>query len=177
MTEKNRVTARELMHTDVQTLAPSDTIETAQALFEEARISGAPVVANGRLVGVLSLADIASPEHQREGRLRTQGDYELAEPVGEERTDELDPEDVLYRKEDYSPEVLGRELVGDWMSGGVVTVPPAATLEHVCQVMAERSIHRVFVADGERLLGVISSLDVVRHVAGEGGGKPRPRGK
>ncbi|HEX6882845.1 MAG TPA: CBS domain-containing protein [Planctomycetota bacterium] len=168
MTTTNRVTARDLMRTDVQTLSPSDTIETAQGLFEEARISGAPVVASGRLVGVLSLADIASPEHQREGRLRTQGDYELAEPVGEERVDELDPEEVVFRKEDYSPEVLGRELVGDWMSTGVVTVAPTATLERVCQTMAERSIHRVFVTEGERLLGVISSLDVVRHVAGLG---------
>jgi len=166
MTTAIRVTARELMRTDVQTLSPSDTIETAQALFEEARISGAPVVANGRLVGVLSLADIASPEHQREGHLRTQGDYELAEPVGDERVDELDPEEIVFRKEDYSPEVLGRELVGDWMSSGVVTVAPGAALERVCQTMAERSIHRVFVAEGERLLGVISSLDVVRHVAG-----------
>ena len=166
MTEIANVTARNLMRTDVQTLSPSDTIETALALFEESRISGAPVVADGRLVGVLTLSDVASPEHQRDGRLRTRGDYELSEPVGEELTDEVDPEEVVFRKEDYSPEVLGRELVGDWMSSGVVSVPPSAPLQRVCEVMAQKSIHRVFVTEGERLLGVISSLDVVRHVAG-----------
>jgi CBS domain-containing protein len=159
------VTAQDLMKKDVETLAPSDTIETAMALFEEARISGAPVLANGRLVGVLTLADIASPEHQREGRVRSARDYDLAEPVGEERVDELDPEEVLYRKEDYSPEVLGRDLVGDWMSSGVVSVAPRASLEEVCRAMVEHSIHRVFVSESGRLLGVISSFDVVRQVA------------
>jgi len=157
--------AKDLMRTDVETLSTEDTIESALALFEEARISGAPVLANGRLLGVLTLADITRLEHRRQGRMATERDYELAEPVGEELTDELDPEEVLYRKEDYSPEILGRELVGDWMSPGVVVVPPDASLETVCRTMSDRQIHRVFVTRHDQLAGVISSLDIVRFLA------------
>jgi len=175
MNESKRVHAKDLMRVDVAVLSTDDTIESALALFEEARISGAPVVSNGRLVGVLTLADITLPEHQRDGHLATERDYELAEPPGEERTDEVDPEDVVYRKEDYSPEILGRELVGDWMSEGVVAVPPDASLEKVCQTMEEKQIHRVFVTEREKLLGVISSLDVVRLVARGGLGTRKAR--
>jgi CBS domain-containing protein len=156
------------MRTDVATLSSDDTIEAALTLFEESGISGAPVLANGRLVGMLTLADVSRPEHLRGGRLETRGEREYSEPVGEESLDELDPEEVVYLKEDYSPEVLGRELVGDWMTTGVVSVAPEASLAEVCRMMVEKHIHRVCVTEGGRLLGLISSFDVVRHVARAG---------
>jgi CBS domain-containing protein len=160
------------MRREVATLSPEDRVETALALFEDSRISGAPVVANGMLVGMLTLADVSRPEHMKGGGIETQREYALAEPTGEELTDEVDPDEVFYLKEDYSPEVLGRELVGDWMSSGVVVVPPDASLERVCQVMLEKQIHRVCVTEGEKLLGLITSFDIVRQVAR--GGRPRP---
>ena len=160
------ILARDVMQSDVATLSAADTIETALSLFEEARISGAPVLSNGRLVGMLSLADISRPEHLRDGRIETERDYVLSEPVGEERTDELDPEEAFYLKEDYSPALLGRELVGTWMSSGVVCVSPETPLTRVCEVMLDRQVHRVCVTRGEKLLGLISTFDVVRHVAG-----------
>jgi CBS domain-containing protein len=166
MQARKNVRAKDLMRGDVATLSADDSIETALALFEEARIGGAPVVANGRLVGMLTLADVSRPEHLNGGRIRTERDYELSEPSGEERLDELDPDEVFYVKEDYSPEVLGRERVADWMTSGVVSVPAEATLEEVCRVMVERQIHRVCVTEGDKLVGLVSSFDVVRHVAG-----------
>lgn len=162
------------MRTDVATLASDDTIETALALFSESAISGAPVVANERLVGVLTLADVSRPEHMKGGALETRGEYQLSEPVGEELADEVEPEETFFSKDDYSPEVLGRQLVGDWMSSGVVTVPPDASLEQVCRRMVEHRIHRVFVTEREKLVGVISSFDVVRHVARGAGRTRRP---
>ncbi len=176
MTDTTRVRARDLMHREVVTLSPADTIETALGLFEESGISGAPVVADERLLGVLTLADISRTEHLKGDRIETRREYELSEPVGEERTDELDPEEVLFAKEDYSPQVLGRELVGDWMTTGVVAVRPGASLEEVCKVMVNRQIHRVFVTEEKKLLGVISSFDVVRHVA-RGGLARSPRAR
>lgn len=165
--------ARDLMRTDLSMLAPDDTIESALALFEEARIGGAPVVDQGRLVGVLTLADVSRTEHLSGDRIQTQRATELSEPVGEELTDELDPEDVFYAKEDYSAELLGRDRVRDWMTSDVVTVPADAALERVCSVMVERHIHRVFVTEEKKLVGLISSFDVVRHVArGQAAGAP-----
>ncbi len=158
--------ARDVMRSDVATLSVEDTIETALELFEESGISGAPVVANGKLVGMLTLADVGKTKHRKDGRIETGGEYEFGEPVGEELTDELDPAEVFYLKEDYSPLILGRALVGDWMTEGVVTVSPAASLVEVCDVMVKNQIHRVCVTEEGRIAGLITSFDIVRHVAG-----------
>ena len=165
------------MRTDLSTLAPDDTIESALALFEEARIGGAPVVDQGRLVGVLTLADVSRTEHLSGDRIETRREDELSEPVGEELTDELDPEEIFFAKEDYSGELLGRDRVRDWMTSEVVTVPLEATLESACHVMVENHIHRVFVTDEKKLVGVISSFDVVRHVARGKAGSRAPARK
>lgn len=164
--DATKTKARDLMRTAVTTLSPDDTIEAALTLFEDQGIGGAPVVANGRLVGMLTLTDVTRTEHLVNDRPSTRSEYALSEPVGEELTDELDPTEAFYLKDDYSPDVRGRALIGDWMSRGVVSVAPEDSLQQVCSVMANHKIHRVCVTSGERLVGLITSFDVVRHMAG-----------
>ena len=55
-------------------------------------------------------------------------------------------------------------------------VGPEVTVEDVCRRMLEERIHRVLVIAGGELLGLISSFDIVRLVAGVGAEKP-VRGK
>jgi CBS domain-containing protein len=159
------VKARDLMRTDVATLEAEDTIESALELFEDSGISGAPVLQAGRLVGMLTLADLGRTEHVKDARIETKGDYEFGEPVGEELGDELDPAEVFYLKEGYSPEVVDRARVVDWMSPGVITVSADDSIEDVCDVMVKNRIHRVCVLEAAKLVGLITSFDVVRHVA------------
>jgi CBS domain-containing protein len=167
------VKARDLMRTKVETLSPEDTVETALARFEEIGIGGAPVMADGRLVGMLTLTDVARTEHLENGQPATRSEYAWGDP---EELEDADPEEVFYR-DNYSPEVLGRALVGDWMSRGVVSVPPEASLQRVCQVMVREQIHRVCVTSGDRLVGLITSFDVVRHLAGSGPGRSPSRAR
>ncbi len=159
------VRARDLMRADVTSLSPDDTIESALATFEELRISGAPVLdATGRLLGVLSLSDIARPEHTAEDLLQTKPrGFELADES--EGADDALPGEVFFAKEDYSSEIRGRELVCDWMNEELISVRPDADLVEVCTAMVDQGIHRVFVCEGTRLLGVITSFDVMRCVA------------
>ncbi len=165
--QKNQMNAADIMRKDVVALAPDDTIERALEVFEEQRIGGAPVVDGlGKLLGVLTLSDVTKTEHFSDGRLGLRRrSYEMSEPVGDERVDELDPGEVFFVKEDYSAELLHADLVADWMTPEVISVAPDASIEAVCQVMAEEHIHRVFVADDGKLRGVVSSFDIVRHVA------------
>jgi CBS domain-containing protein len=163
---ERQVKAQDLMRTAVLTLSPDDTIETALALFEDAGIGGAPVVANGKLAGMLTLTDVSRTEHF-EDRSSERGEYALSDAADDEDAFDLDPAEVLYLKHGYSPEVLGRALVGDWMSRGVISVAPEASLQQVCSAMASNKIHRVCVVEGDRLVGLITSFDIVRHMAGE----------
>ena len=63
--------------------------------------------------------------------------------------------------------MLGQETVRNWMSPKVIGVAPDASLREVCQTMASDGVHRVLVVEGRRLLGIVTSFDVVRLLAKE----------
>lgn len=157
------IRARDVMQTDVLTLRPDDTVESAIALLEEYHVTGAPVVdESGRLLGVLSASDIARREHVERGKLSVErsGGYS---PDDDEGIDE-----ELYERDDYSAEVRGDVRIQDWMSPGIVSVAPSTTLVAVCRAMRDESIHRVFVVEGGELRGVVSTSDLVRLIADAG---------
>lgn len=55
--------------------------------------------------------------------------------------------------------------IRDVMTSGVVSVAPDASLAEACRLMVDRRIHRLFVADGAQLVGVLSVQDVMQVVA------------
>ena len=61
----------------------------------------------------------------------------------------------------------------DIMTTDVVTVPPAATLRQVAEVLAEREVSGAPVVDRGRVVGVITATDLVRFESPEAA--PRPR--
>ena len=167
MPQISRLSARDVMQKDVATLSADDTLETALALFEESRIGGAPVIdVDRKLVGVLSLSDLTSTETLRgERAAQKRGTFDMSEPADEELDDEADRSGLVTLKDDYSPEALGRETVGDRMTRDVISVTGRTTLAKVCEAMVQNHVHRVFVTDEDKLVGVISTFDVVRCVA------------
>lgn len=154
------ITARDLMKTDVMKLEADERVESAVALFEEYHVGGAPVVDSaGTLLGFLSAHDVARSDHVERGRIVPErGDYGLG-------PDDADDGEAYFSKADYSPEVLEGGLVKDWMNPSVISCPPDATLKELCQVMVRESIHRVLIVEGKSLRGIVSTFDVVRHLA------------
>lgn len=154
-------TAADLMQTNVVVLDASMPVADAFRIFEEDRISGAPVVdATGKLVGFLSSRDLTRSEHLDEDRMRSQpGERELA------AFDDDDDTGRYPDKENYSPEVVGQTVVQDWMTPEVVSVAPELSLPELCREMVDRGIHRVIVVSEGRVRGIVSTFDVVRHFA------------
>lgn len=161
----DQLRARDLMRRDVVSFGPETPIEEAITTFEDLHISGAPVVdALGALVGMLSAADVMRIEHVADGRLETgRGDPTMS--YADDEGDLFDPEEVILIRDDYSPQVRGAETVGDWMSAGVVSVAPDDSIKKVCRAMVKGSFHRVCVVDKDKLVGIVTSFDVVRAVS------------
>lgn len=161
-----KLKARDVMKTDVVSFSPETSIEAAISTFEDLHISGAPVVNGyGTLVGVLSAFDVVRSEHVAGSRIETgRGDTSMSFQ-GDDEGDLFDPEEVILIRDDYSPEVRGAEAVGDWMSSGVVSVSPTDSLKQVCAAMVKGHYHRVCVVEGDKLVGIVTSFDVVRAVA------------
>lgn len=118
-------------------------------LFEEKRISGAPVVGqDGRIIGVISKTDLI--RRTSEGSLETPPNYLFEVLCG-----------TACKGAPVVPESL--LVVADLMSPDPVTVRQDDMIGPVARVMAERGIHRVIVVDDDRRpIGVVTSLDLLK---------------
>ena len=54
---------------------------------------------------------------------------------------------------------------GQVMTSNAVTVAPTDTMQRVCELMYNRRIHRVVVAEGVQIRGIITTMDVLRAIA------------
>jgi acetoin utilization protein AcuB len=77
---------------------------------------------------------------------------------------------ILERCLEEEPEALARTLgrlrVNEIMTWAVVTVPPDADLREAARLMHERGLGAVPVAEGGRVVGMLTATDVIRAVVG-----------
>ncbi len=75
----------------------------------------------------------------------------------------------MFTKTDLA-EYYGRaneaRLVRDAMTPEVVSVQPDDPIERAVQLMAFEGVHRLLVLEGDRLEGIVTSMDVLRELAG-----------
>ena len=83
--------------------------------------------------------------------------------------DQTDESFVEKSRRDVA-EAIGKRMeqlcVRDVMIRDVVTVPPDLSVVKAAQLMMERRIHRLPVVEDGKLVGIVSSLDFTRIVAG-----------
>lgn len=57
------------------------------------------------------------------------------------------------------------KTAGQIMTKPAVTVAPDETLQRVCELMHNCRIHRVVVAEGKQIKGIITTMDILRAIA------------
>ena len=142
------LTVGEIMETDWPTLGPESTIEDAIKLFAEARVSGAPVVSDGRLLGIISEGDLIF----QDADVKSPGFLDILGGIV-----------PLGNTEEYRREVLKSAgvTVGEVMTEDVTTITPEATLVEAATVMAEKRRKILPVVEGDRLAGVVTRMDIL----------------
>jgi CBS domain-containing protein len=163
--DPTEIAAKDIMRAEVAVLSADDPIPAAAELLEDSGAGGAAVIdGSGQLIGVLTKSDIARSDHLAENGVATRpGTRPSASLDGMVDEDGVDEE--VYSTDEYDEEVLGRVRVADWMTHGVIQVAPEATLAAVCRRMLDEAIHRVFVVERDKLLGVIGADDIMRLLA------------
>jgi CBS domain-containing protein len=128
---------RQYMHAPVHTIAPADPLVDASLRMTEFGVSSLPVVdEHGRAVGLITRTDL----------LR----------VGVATFPSGFADMVLHLPRKRVDEVMTRDPV--WLSAD-------APLSHAARAMARRGMHRVLVIDEDRIVGIVSTSDVMRAVA------------
>jgi CBS domain-containing protein len=138
----------DVMETDWPTLGPEQTVEDAIKLFAESRISGAPVVDEGRLVGIVTEGDLIF----RDAEIKAPGFLDILGGII-----------PLGNWDEYSQEAIKSAgvTVGEVMTREVLTVDPDATLAEAATIMAEERIKLLPVAEEESLRGVVTRMDIL----------------
>jgi CBS domain-containing protein len=151
-------TARDVMNREVLTVRVDLSVRELAAFLTANQISGAPVVdREGKLVGVVSLTDVAEYDADRSD-LAADGSDPARIVRGWE--DRIDPEDVRPLHLETSD-----LLVRDIMTPVVYTVPEGTPVSRIAHTMIAGRIHRLFVTRRGRVVGIVTSLDLVRLLA------------
>lgn len=157
------IKAKDVMTGGVITLRRGLTLREALELLSGERISGAPVVdESGKPVGVLSVSDIILFQiGKARRRMRRSFYYALPDYKGDMGK---------YEFEGVPEEILDSATVGGSMTQDLIIVAPDTPLVEVAETMVRERIHRVIVVENDRVVGVISALDMARAIA-----QPPPR--
>jgi CBS domain-containing protein len=151
-----QATARDIMTPNVVVVRETMSIAELAGVLMSNMITGAPVVSgSGKLVGVVSATDIA-----RHVALETSG-------VQEERISGYYVrgwEAVLDEDEVRAFHIVRDDgtTVRDIMTPVIFSVPETASLVELADIMISGRIHRIIVTRGDDVVGVVSTLDLLR---------------
>ncbi len=182
---------RDIMTTDLVTLDPNLTIREAMDTFASRRISGAPVVEGGVVVGVVSASDLLQFAASLPG-VPTQRDL-ASDPLDELSGDDIDVRGIAPDDRDEPAAVFFTDLWDDagatvvermavpataeWNSleehtiseamtrAPVHSLPPETFVTMAADYMRRAKIHRVLVMTGRKLLGLVTTSDISNAVA------------
>ncbi|MEW5916004.1 MAG: CBS domain-containing protein [Gemmatimonadota bacterium] len=174
---------RHIMTTDVVTLHPDSTLRDTIDLFAQKHVSGAPVMRDNAVVGVISTSDLMSfaastptVPTERPGETETADWEEPAdwiegeEPAGDFYLDQWSDAgaDVGERfSEVTGPEwdLFSEHTVAEAMTRTVCALPSDTFADRAADVMRRAKIHRVLVVDAGKLVGVVTMTDISNAVA------------
>lgn len=134
----------------VTCLQPSMSLAQARDILVKHHFSGAPVVNDsGEIVGVFSQTDF----------LRGTFSLEVSEALGELQY--LDPALRVSQRSETSGNRLHDATVAEFMSEAPVCASPDEYVPRLAALMRENHVHRVFITEQGKLLGIVSAFDLL----------------
>lgn len=153
--------ASDIMQRELITADPDQSLAEVRHLLIDSHISGAPVVSEGRLVGMVSRSDLVRVE-------------ELVEALDGEISQEQMGMQQIDGFRHSSSEVfagfkkrLSQLRVKDAMRAQVLTCTPDTPVQELAAEMVRHHVHRIVVVEGAKPVGIVSALDVAALVAGQ----------
>ena len=148
------VCAKDIMTSDVICAREDMTARQLVLLLQKEDVTGVPVLdENGVLSGVVSMTDIIlHDELFGEGPVLESDYHKQIDVRGWYQAESIDLED------------LGEHHVRDIMSPEAITVFPDAPIQDLAAIMHSHGIHRVIVVNEGRVVGIVSTMDILRVV-------------
>ena len=174
---------RDFMTPDIVSVTPETTLREALELLVHEEVTGLPVMAGRRVVGVVSATDILEFEAEtppvaaerpfqaewggwEDVESREQAEEEPATYFSEVWSD-VGADMVARLEQSTSPEwdLLAEHTVADVMTSDICALSPDASVQEAAAYMRRNGIHRVLVMEEDRLIGIVTASDIVATVA------------
>lgn len=178
-----------IMEKEVLTCSPEELLTAIIPIMLEEKISGLPVVQEGKLLGIITRRDILRLFQDYMARHRTKNEpwivnswmsyspisFSEDQLIHEalEKMTERDIRRILVV--DKMGKLVGlvtknrilrasnlKASIASIMTTELITLQPKDSLEKACQIMIEKKISGVPVLDGNRLAGVLTDTDLLR---------------
>ena len=127
-----------IMSTDLKTVHDAEPVSRLRELFEKDGIHHIPVVSGENLIGIISWNDFMRISF---GEFGNQDGKALDEIL-----------DHTYK-------------IHDIMVKNCTTIPQTGTIRDAARLLGSNSFHALPVVDGEKLVGMVISTDLIRHLA------------
>jgi CBS domain-containing protein len=157
------LTLRDIMRTDLVTVTPDTSVETLVELLTDRRVSGVPVVdEGGEVVGVVSATDVLA--HFSELTAAATGESRPQELLGasaEDWSEWAEAGALAFLPQPRAWSVTVSEI----MTPIAYTLSPDTPVREAAGAMYRGAMHRVLVTEGGRLVGIVTTTDIVKAVA------------
>ena len=175
-------TVREIMRTEVVTVAPDMSVHDLARLLADKEISGAPVVdVDGEVLGVVSMTDVirlaaGEADVRVAPRPLVAGEFSLEAPQEDEYEEGQDVVDFFQNNHapPFTPGPAGGEAaesdldqyeVSEIMTPANFHIHPDSELRELAAFLLQGRIHRALVMEDDRLVGIVTTVDLLRTMA------------
>ena len=133
-------TVAAIMTTNLKVLNTSDNLYKAERLFKKHNIRHLPVIQDKKIVGMLSITDLMRISY----------------------ADVVDVDDDTVESVVYDMFTLPQVMMHN-----VVSVNSKATIKEVAEILSTREFHALPVVDGEDLVGIVTTTDLIKYFSSQ----------
>lgn len=154
-TQQTELSAGDIMSPDLLTAYEGWTIYRLAEFFIKHQISAVPVIASDHeLVGIVSVGDVFRFNNMNDSEKGSIMRNHYRDSCGQE----INPEDLRAWVKDADKNCTVHHI----MTPEVIAIDVNTELSHLTNVLLDKHIHRVFVTASNKVIGVITVMDVLR---------------
>jgi len=148
-------TAKDIMTKNVMAVREDISVGTLLDMFEKFSITAAPVVDIGqKLIGIVTKSDIL-------GHFM---DIEIHANLLKNLRDLIELDDEHKESAAANPNAQ----ISTIMTRDPITAEEDTPLEYIAKIMLEKHIHKIIITKGDSIVGIVSPIDFLYHIAGAG---------
>ena len=153
--------AKDLMSTDLIYLNPEDSIFEAASLFSKLDVHGLPVVKNQKIMGIITVTDIIKFIDIKTDNLPEFKGSGLPQII-------LTIFKTLKSSDTFEKEMekISNTKVEDMMTKELITTNQNTSFIEIAKLMDERKIHRLPVVKRNKLIGMVTGVDLMKVLVG-----------